>query len=718
MIRKLTTILLVLSLVFGKPAGLVVLANELENNETEIQSVSEGEVPESLDSTPLEGPSEEFEEEEESEEEEKEENEGITDEADVENNVESTANTGENEITTKDCLETEEPSESEIPDNCTEADPPEEELLVESTEDTKDENKNQSEEEEGVESSDGDEGEIETDDALSVTEIENEVNYTEVDSTVQMHTLNIFTSGDVKMSFDPWVVADKIFGDIGYTEPVTNVAIYEGGNYAILENDVHSVANTGDNYINTDGDSVVTTGDAYSLVNLLNKVNTTIIGSTLHIVSINIYGEVHGDIILPEGLPDVGKSSCCIEDLSTSNEATVVNNVVSHSNTGENSVIQTDEDGESQIQTGDAQSVVNVSNLINRTLVDVDFFALYVNNLGTWLGEFVGWNDVVDFFGTWEGSSNSDCQGCVGGVNQTNQALVTNNISSLANTGGNSSESGSSTITTGNAYSVVNLINIINSTIINSRGFIGFINIFGTLAGDIGGESKFEADPAIGGPGFDSNESPKNKSANHSEGDGNTRETGGELEVYQTNNVNDHVYPGDTVTFSAKVQNPGSGKVYGVILVIDLYKDGEMVGGAEFELGDIDSRKSIKVITGMTLSDQIAGGPYAAHAYAFGTVGPDESEVSGYADSFFRVVGNYTYYTPNTIVSEVKAGNDLDSGMGEVLGASTKYLGKNRKEEYMYAALGILLAYISGKFIYKRRDRLVYSVSRVTEMLR
>jgi len=118
------------------------------------------------------------------------------------------------------------------------------------------------------------------------------------------------------------------------------------------------------------------------------------------------------------------------------------------------------------------------------------------------------------------------------------------------------------------------------------------------LERDIGGASNFAA---LSSQGQDNGNSDNNSNVQVASSDS-VQEQGGQLAVTNTNNVGAFVYPGDTVTFFEKVNNTGTGKVYGVKLNLYLIKNGQPVGGTTFDLGDIEAGHGKTLTTGFVLS--------------------------------------------------------------------------------------------------------------------
>ncbi|AKM79522.1 MAG: hypothetical protein UX85_C0005G0075 [Candidatus Beckwithbacteria bacterium GW2011_GWB1_47_15] len=629
--KKLLAIILILLLTVGPMLGpMAVYADEaVPSAETE-ETVEPESSPEPESSTTVEN------------------------EAEVTNEVESTANTGENTIEQTDPS----PSPSPSAEPSTEATP----------------------------------SAITTGDSVAVTEVENQVNSTEVNSQVIQLTINIFSAGDVDLS-DPAIIqqiAEQAVADnSGETE--INVVAFSVDNLAYVSNEIVSTANTGDNTIEATGSAEINTGDAYSVVSLLNQLNTTIVDSTLYLVTINVFGELDGNIILPELTGANSSSGCCDGDTQINNQAVVENQVASNANSGGNAVAAQEE---AEITTGEATSVVNVVNIVNQTWINVLFHYLVVNTFGSWTGSFLGWDDFLaqaagdlTLTSSSQNQGDADCDGCIGDVDVTNQAYLSNQISSSANTGGNQASGNSGQINSGNAYSVVSLFNLVNTTILRSTGFFGFINIFGNLTGNIGGASLFIEEEAI--------EATPEEDAAEGEGPA-PRETGGVLEVSQAHNVGDYVLPGDTVTFVVEVKNPGGGTVYDPVLTIDLVSGGEFLGGAEFNLADIGAKKKLTITTGLVLSDLAPFGDYTAVATVTGKVGPDDEEIVASADSFFSILG-FTPIGATDLVPPAQAAEET----GEVLGTTSTTLGLT--QEQLTRLFWILLVlYLIAKAVEER----------------
>lgn len=541
--------------------------------------------------------------------------------------------------------------------------------------------------------------EVSTGDAVSIAEVENAVNTNVINSKIVNHTINLFVdeNGNIDLS-DPFSIAEEIVVSDNNSEEVINVLATDATNYAYLSNDVVTISDTGSNTMEGSKEAVINTGDAYSITSLLNQVNFTIVGSVIHVVTINIFGNLTGNIILPE-FSSLESCSECGMSIETSNEAVVNNNVDSYANTGENG-IEYSENGE--IKTGDAVSIVNLANFINTNIFGMLLFNLTINNYGNWAGDFLGWGSVLGqqngqnglFLNFVSNGGGNGCSNCTGDVTTYNSAYVENNINSLANTGRNSINGENAEINTGNAYSAVTLANFVNSNFINSIGFFGFINIFGEWVGNIGGAGYFLP------PASEPEPEALVESASSNDDSEQVREEGGLLEVFNENNVGEYVNPGDTVTFFIDVKNPGTGKIYETKLYLYLVHNGENVGGTFFDLGGIEAGKTTKVSTGFVLSDDAPYGEYTAVALAKGYSGEGKEEIISTSESEFKIG---KYFAPGLIL------DDSDNAEGEkilggVLGTSEAQgaQGFNPAKAYLVGYSVLVFIYLLMRAFNKR----------------
>lgn len=551
-----------------------------------------------------------------------------TNDAAIDNQVTDVANTGDNTISPSPSPDPEaspEATDSATPDSSTSGEP---ELTPEESSNTNDPGSSA----------------IDTGDAASQVDIVNLANTNLVNSDINYAILNIYVDENGNI--------DLTNSNIQEANPSANLVVNQQ-NTATVNNTVLAVANTGGNEINgTDGD--ITTGSASVIVNIINFINANLINSNWNFVLINIFGHLVGDIILPEPQTSANSTQALLGtgDISQTNNADITNSVDASANTGNNTIgSSTSEESEpdsdtgsessndpvsSTINTGNAMSFVNLQTYANANLIGGNYYRLLINNFGIWNGTFWGWGATAAqdptygqmlFNFTDPNFSGTTC--CLISTSQENNALLTNQITASANTGGNNL-GGNGSINTGNAFSIVNLLNFVNTNIINSFGFFGIINIFGTLEGDIGGVDHFPATTES----TEGTESTESQSQDQPE----VRAEGGQLSTSMSTNVGTHVNPGDTVTFFISAANPGTGPVYDSKVYFNLYDSNGEIGAVQtFDIGKLNPGQTAKISFGLVLANSAPGGTYYAVVEAQGKVGPDNQEISSQSQTSFRV---------------------------------------------------------------------------------
>jgi hypothetical protein len=269
----------------------------------------------------------------------------------------------------------------------------------------------------------------------------------------------------------------------------TNNSITDQSNNAVIGSTLDLTANSGDNQssFNTGGDSSITTGDANVSANVLTMANNNIAGNVLYNV-VNIYGNLVGDIILPQSTIDSLLCNTCGGSSTSNNKNgdnstnTASNNTTNNSTTNQSNNAQIDNNiningttgnndssyntgGNSDIQTGASNVVANVLNVANTNIDGGTWWLVIVNQAGKWIGKIVGSPDGANMAGSagtefevdpitgevtavganTSNSGNGDNTTNTASNNttnnstttQSNDAKIQNNLNLTANTGGN-----------------------------------------------------------------------------------------------------------------------------------------------------------------------------------------------------------------------------------------------------------------------------------------
>ncbi len=338
---------------------------------------------------------------------------------------------------------------------------------------------------------------IETGDALSAVSQESNINTniitTETESTLP-EDLNLNnetqTSTEAVSNTETEENSDNETNDnssITTSEPIINI---ETENIATSTSEVTSTAVTGDNTTES-GNFITETGDAVAYVDLVNVVNTNIVNST---GLIDFVQEMLGyeNFDMRDTFSDIFDSTTaistpsCDQDICNPNEifvdmvnqANIDNNVTVIADTGNNS----SSNGSGSIITGDAYASANIVNLANTNIVDSNYLLLVFNNFADMAGSLVLPNS--DFFQSYFTQKSNQ----LGTLNSDNLAEISNNVTTVADTGNNSiSSDGTNTIITGNSVSTSYIDNSINQNFFNTNSFSMLIRVQGDWTGNIFG---------------------------------------------------------------------------------------------------------------------------------------------------------------------------------------------------------------------------------------
>ncbi|MGB4758943.1 MAG: hypothetical protein WBP26_02705 [Candidatus Saccharimonadales bacterium] len=262
-------------------------------------------------------------------------------------------------------------------------------------------------------------------------------------------------------------------------------------NSTAIENNVNLQAASGNAVVtgNTTAGNA-TSGNAVAMANIINMINSIIAANKSFAGTINIYGNLDGDILVsPDFIPQLlasngGSLPDSLRVNSTDNQS-IINNVNLHAASGDASVAHNTTAGNAT--TGSADTNLVILNMTGHEVVASNSLLVFVNVLGSWVGLIVdapaGSTAAAYGNGVLSNSvKNLD-------IDATNNAGIVNNINLNAQSGdalvANNTTAGSAT--SGNASAVANIVNI-NGTTFNLSDWFGllFINVFGSWHGSFG----------------------------------------------------------------------------------------------------------------------------------------------------------------------------------------------------------------------------------------
>lgn len=302
-------------------------------------------------------------------------------------------------------------------------------------------------------------------------------------------------------------------------------------NNADVDNSLILSSDSGNNTANynTNGDSIIQTGDANTSGNVLTFANNNIAGKIIFGV-VNIFGNLVGDIILPENLltctdcqqitaansnngadsdNNTVVATSDTEEVFQTNLADIENNFTVTAATGDNQTSY-NTNGNSSTSTGDADAVVQAINVANSNIEGDNMWLVIVNKAGEWVGQILGAPEGGNFAGSTGTEFTVNSNGEITATNsgngagsqnnttvsqnntsttvQENIAKIINNLILSSNTGGNQASyntGGDSTIQTGDAKAIANLVNFVNNNISgNGKLIVTVVNVFGSWVGD------------------------------------------------------------------------------------------------------------------------------------------------------------------------------------------------------------------------------------------
>lgn len=279
-----------------------------------------------------------------------------------------------------------------------------------------------------------------------------------------------------------------------------------------INNDIDLAAGSGNAsvvYNTTAGDAA--TGNADTIANIVNVINSIISAGQSFIGTININGNLDGDILMP---PDslnslLASNSTSLEpggdnslDINLSDSASITNNLELNAQTGTAMVSGNTTAGDAK--SGSASTNITLLNLTGKQVVGSDALLVFVNVMGQWVGMIVNAPAGSSAAALGGGiTANSSLTGD-NNINSATESSINNNVR-LNSTSGNALVSKNTTAgnaASGNASASINLLNISTSSLSLSNWLgILFINVFGSWNGSFGIDTAAGNRPAGGSGG-------------------------------------------------------------------------------------------------------------------------------------------------------------------------------------------------------------------------
>ena len=265
-----------------------------------------------------------------------------------------------------------------------------------------------------------------------------------------------------------------------------------------ISNDINLTAASGDASVTKNtkaGDA--TTGGANTVANVVNIVNSMIAANKSFIGTVNIYGNLEGDILIaPDFIPQLLASNSPLstspvtpaKSLVVDSEDTkiIINNVNLNAASGQATVAGNTTAGSAT--TGSADTNTVIFNMTGHDIIAKNSLLVFVNVLGKWVGVIVdaptGATSAVIGNGVSKFEQAADLA-----ITAKNDVQLINNLN-LNSISGDALVAGNTTAgsaRSGNATASANIANISNSQFGLSDWFgILYINVFGSWLGSLG----------------------------------------------------------------------------------------------------------------------------------------------------------------------------------------------------------------------------------------
>jgi hypothetical protein len=257
---------------------------------------------------------------------------------------------------------------------------------------------------------------------------------------------------------------------------------------ASISNTITATAASGNATVAGNGDAGdATSGDASTIVNLINLINSAVAAGQSFIGTININGDLNGNILIPQSFVDqlLASNGGTQNTTDISNES-IINNINAAAASG-NATVAGNYGEYGSATTGSANTNITILNLTGSSVIGKNVLLVFVNVLGSWTGLILNapaGTTSAEFGGGI--TSNTSSSGTNTSTTASNLS-ITNNVNASATTGtalvADNQDAGNAT--SGDADTGVNILNIQNSDLSLANWFgILFINVFGTWSGN------------------------------------------------------------------------------------------------------------------------------------------------------------------------------------------------------------------------------------------
>lgn len=536
---------------------------------------------------------------------------------------------------------------------------------------------------------------IETGDATALANVINFVNINLYGSKFLLAVVNVLGdfTGDLILPRPEKFTNDQDAEGTGVGEENLSATSFVNQNLAEIDDTLEAVADTGHNQANNNqGENQMTTGQAESQATSFVLTNTNISLNQWFLLIINPLGSWLGKIFgwsSPEAVeaptgeplifqtgaepnpgqePDIGSSQIDLgleSTFSNENEAQVENDIQVTASTGQNQA--NENQGGSEIETGDARAVINLFDLINLNIIGGRWVLGIINILRNWTGNIIfaypnlevdltnGLDRVApgeehEYTVTFSNQGHDLAQEAILQLELPEGLIFINDSSGLdPESSGQIYQWALGDLQPGEGGSFKTIIQVAPD--FSPQEELSLLSRLIPVAHAAENEKEREvvvtAAIATSNPESDLNNNTASATTIVFFPAPPAAEEGGpdlglpELEVSAWNNVNEFVYPGDTVTFEIIIKNTGPSPSYETYLSQELFNGlpEESFGKAGFEIGRLEAGQGAKLTFGVQLGDdgQLPAGAYYTLAQAFGKAPSGQEVISNQARTEFVI---------------------------------------------------------------------------------
>jgi hypothetical protein len=337
-------------------------------------------------------------------------------------------------------------------------------------------------------------GNATTGDASAIATVINEINSSVNSNGAEFATFVTDVVGDVHgdIMLYPMLLASMLQAANNPHPSDSSIAV---NNDTAITNNVNLNATSGNAAVseNTKAGNA-TTGTANTVANVMNIINSIIAANQSFVGTVNIYGNLDGDILVaPDFLPQLltsnnGGSSTAGSSLAVSSQETqsILNNI--NLNAASGNAVVADNTTAGNASTGNVATNLVLLNLSGHQIVANDSLLVFVNVLGQWVGLIVDAPNGATAAALGNGVTTNTATPDLS-IDVDNKSQIVNNLN-LNSQSGNATVDGNTragNATTGNATASANVANITGSQM-GLSGWFGvlFINVFGSWLGSFG----------------------------------------------------------------------------------------------------------------------------------------------------------------------------------------------------------------------------------------